>query len=125
MYKQSNTPKPISSYTSLKRKWQDSDVEDTSDADSIDESQSEVEDSDVDSDVCSLDTLLDALNESSSMSPVQAQQFSKQVAASLQSTLTLFLKEQTIMREWVEKLCSLISKCAQSSTQPLTVKSEN
>ena len=113
MYK-TNQP-TLSTYTSLKRKWQDTDAEDISDAESeVDADESDLEDSDEDSDVCSLDTLLAVLNASSSTPTLTQQAFCKQLQASLLLSLQESLKELTTIKELAEKLCSLTSSTSRS-----------
>lgn len=117
------TPKPLSGYTSLKRKWQDStgdedlkgeesevsDVEDLEDEDDISE----------DSEELSVALLLEALKESS-QTPTLREQFQSLLQESLLNSLQALKKELTTIKELVDacslQMSKLDSKPARSGT---------
>jgi len=116
MYK--NTPKPLSGYTSLKRKWQDStDDEGIKDEelDSGEDVDMEEDDISEDSEEHSVEWLLALLKESS-MEPSLREQFHKLLQESLLNSLQALQKELTTIKELVDALCSQASKL---DSQPL------
>lgn len=121
------TVKPLSGYTSLKRKWQDSigdedlkgeesevsDVEDLEDDDDISE----------DSEELSVALLLRALKESSRM-PSFREQFQTLLQESLLNSLQVLKKELTTIRELVDECSSQMSKleCKPTRSGTMTPK---
>lgn len=115
----SNTPKPLSTYTSLKRKWQDSsDEEDLKEEDSISDAEQDIDELDSsasDSDVSLLVSALDALKGNSSIPLSTRQQFQSLLPPLLQSCLQELQRAQTTTKELVDAFSSLISKLDSSS----------
>lgn len=113
------TPKPLSGYTSLKRKWQDSTEEmaTNEEGSDIEENLDEDAASDIseDSEGHSVEWLLELLK-GSSMEPSSAERFRKLVQESLLNSLQALQKELTIIKELVDVACSPLSK---SDLRPL------
>lgn len=110
-----NTPKTLSTYTSLKRKWQDTEGEDTTeemDSNAEESAEEDMEDASDTSEVSnelSVVSLLAALKESLTERSLQ-EQFRKLLQESLLNSLQELRKELTTIKGLVEGSCLQISK---------------